>query len=353
MKKQKSLSNRTLTSKWSSIIIIALLISIIGCNPEETVTTGSYEKGIIIVNEGLFRTGTAEITHSLNNETTQNVFSQTNNRPLGDIAQSMAYYDNKYYIVVNNSNKIEVVDMEFVSVAAFENIIQPRYIQFTNGKGYVSSWDNGGEVYVIDPTTGAVLKKIATDLGSEKMLIHDGMLYVANCGGWESTNTLSVINTNTDAVEATLEVGINPMDIVLDNHHNIWILLAGKYNASWTEIAGAGLVKIDPQSNQILETIGFEASSDAANSLCTSGQTLFYIYNGGINEMSVDASVAPSAPIIPGQFYKLYLNSSKLYACYAGDYTSAGKVLIYNQTEQIPTDSIQTGVIPTYVLFRN
>ncbi|MDD2564518.1 MAG: hypothetical protein PHU27_09925 [Salinivirgaceae bacterium] len=353
MKTQNRRTKKTFTSKWSVILMLPLLISFVGCSPKESETTGNYEKGILILNEGLFNSGTADITHYLNNITQQNVFSQTNNRPLGDIGQSMTYYDGKYYIVVNNSNKIEVVDMDFVSIAAFENLTLPRYIQFANGKGYVSSWANDGQVYVIEPATGAVLKTISTDPGSEKMLLHDNMLYVANSGGFGSSNTISIINTNTDSVEVTLEVGSNPIDLVIDTQRNLWVLLAGQYDASWTEVEGAGLVKIAPQTNQILETIAFESSTGTANSLCTNGQDLFYNYNGGIHKMSIDATIAPSAPAISGQFYKLYLNASKLYACDAGDYSTPGKVLIYNQTEQLATDTIHAGIIPSYILFRN
>lgn len=346
---------KSLANKLSTFSIVALAFSMLftACKPEDSTLSGNFEKGILILNEGNFGSGNSDVTHHINNTTQQNIFNLSNNRPLGDVGQSMAYYDGKYYIVVNNSDKIEVVDMNFKSVTAFEGIIQPRYMEFINGKAYVSSWGNGGQVYVIEPATGAILKIIPTDLGSEKMLCHDGYIYVANCGGWATGNTISIINTATDDIELTVEVGTNPTDIILDDQNNIWILLAGQYAANWLDVTDAGLVKFNPQTNEIIATIPFNISTGQANSLCSKGGLLYYIYNGGINEIATDATEAPTTPIILGNFYKLHINNTTFYACDAGNFTEQGNVFVFNAGSETATDTIPTGIGPSYILFRN
>jgi YVTN family beta-propeller protein len=339
-----------------AVLILAIFLSLSSCKPEDERVYGSYERGILIVNEGLMNAGTAEITYynPATKQTQQNIFGAANsNRALGDVAQSMTYYNGLYYIVVNNSNKIEVVDMEFKSVTAFENIQQPRYLQFAGGKCYVSSWGNGGQVYVLSPTTGSLIKTIATGSGSERMMLIDGMIYVANSGGWGHGTTISVINTGTDEVEQTIEVGDNPIDMVLDNENMLWILLAGKYNDIWTEVTGAGLVKINPRTNQKVLTVDFAISTGTAVSLCTDGQILYYLYNGGINRMGTNMGVAPASPFILGYFYKLYLNNSKFYACDPGNWQTSGKVYGINPVTGVGTDTITTGLIPSFILFRH
>jgi YVTN family beta-propeller protein len=358
MKHEKTNRMNNLLRKafFPALAAVVISMSFSSCKPEDERVYGSYERGILIVNEGLMNAGTAEITHynPTTKQTQQNIFGAANsNRALGDVAQSMTYYNGLYYIVVNNSNKIEVVDMEFKSVTAFENIQQPRYIQFGGGKCYVSSWGNGGQVYVLSPATGSLIKTIPTGFGPEKMMLIDGMIYVANSGGWGHGTTISVINTGTDEVEQTIEVGDNPIDMVLDNENMLWVLLAGKYNESWTEVTGAGLVKINPRTNQKTLTVDFTTSTGTAVSLCTDGQTLYYLYNGGINRMGTNMEVAPASPFISGYFYKLYFNNAKFYACDPGIWQTSGKVYEINPTTGVGTDTITAAIGPSYVLFRN
>ncbi len=358
MKHEKTNRMNNLLRKilFPALAVVAISMSFSSCKPEDERVYGSYEQGILIVNEGIMNAGTAEITHynPTTRQTQQNIFGAANaNRPLGDVAQSMTYYNGLYYIVVNNSNKIEVVDMEFKSVMVFENIIQPRYLQFAGGKCYVSSWGNGGQVYVLSPATGSLIKTISTGPGSERMMLIDGMVYVTNSGGWGHGTTISVINTANNEVEQTIEVGDNPIDMVLDNDNMLWVLLAGKYNESWTEVTGAGLVKINPRTNQKVLTVDFAASTGTAVSLCTDGQTLYYLYNGGINRMGTNMEVAPASPFISGYFYKLYLKNSKFYVCDPGNWQTSGKVYGINPATGVGTDTIITGIIPSFVLFRN
>ena len=68
---------------------------------------------MIVVNEGLFGTGTADISVVYEDGTTiWNAFERANGVPMGDVAQSITYFNGKYFVVLNGSAKIEVVEPE-------------------------------------------------------------------------------------------------------------------------------------------------------------------------------------------------------------------------------------------------
>src|SRR5690349_18079729 len=72
-----------------------------------------YQSGLFIVNEGSFGTPNGEISFfdRTTKTITNKLFETVNNRPLGgDVVQSMLIYQDKAYIVCNNSNKVEVTD---------------------------------------------------------------------------------------------------------------------------------------------------------------------------------------------------------------------------------------------------
>ncbi|MGI6478432.1 MAG: YncE family protein [Salinivirgaceae bacterium] len=343
-------TTKKLTSLSRIATIFLLAVVAVSCKPEKKEEIGNYEKGIFILNEGLFQHGTSEVTYynPSTKQAQQDIFSAVNSRALGDVGQSIEFYDNKYYIVVNNSDKIEVVDMNFKSVAVFEGVAKPRFLKFNAGKCYVTSWGNEG-VLVLSPSNGAVLERISVGRGAEGMQLIGTKLYVANSGGYEVDSTVSVVNIANSQVE-TINVGYNPGSFAVDNNDNLWVLLQGKYNADWS-VSGAGLAKINPSTNEVMSKIDFE--SGMASSLCSNGDNLYYLFNGGINKASINDTQAPAEHFVSGYFYKLFYKSGKLYATDAGDWSSDGKVCVFDANTGTALDTIPAGIGPTYVLFRD
>jgi hypothetical protein len=68
--------------------------------------------GVFITNEGNFLYGNASVSYyqkSLD-ELRLDLFSDANQLPLGDVCQSLFILEDKIFVVVNNSGKVEVVN---------------------------------------------------------------------------------------------------------------------------------------------------------------------------------------------------------------------------------------------------
>ena len=121
-----------------SLFVSAILFGLTSCNDNDDPTPlpkGDYEKGFFISNEGNFGTPNASITFMAKDmlQPSHNVYSSINNHALGDVLQSLTFNDDYAYLVVNNSNKIEVVDRyTFIIKVLWKQESIMRHISFGN-----------------------------------------------------------------------------------------------------------------------------------------------------------------------------------------------------------------------------
>jgi hypothetical protein len=123
--------------------------------PIVSITSG----GVYVTNEGNFQFGNAEVSYysPSQNAVTEDLFQPANNRKLGDVCQSMYFFNGKAYLVINNSNKIEVVNQNtFVSIATITGLVSPRYfLPVSNNKAYVTDL-TANKISIIDLTSNTV-----------------------------------------------------------------------------------------------------------------------------------------------------------------------------------------------------
>lgn len=115
---------------FSKAILALIVLSVTSCEKDTTTIHGKFAKGVFIVNEGNFTNGNASVSFFDRDSltVTNDIFDKINGRPLGDVAQSMNEFNEKYYIVVNNSSKVEIVNSsDFVSTGVINGFALPRY----------------------------------------------------------------------------------------------------------------------------------------------------------------------------------------------------------------------------------
>ena len=91
----------------------------------------------IVVNEGQFGYGTSSLTLlSWSGNVSNDVFRKINNRPMGDVAQSLTKIGDNYYVPLNNSRKIEAFDsktFESIETMSINEDVIPMYVQHLGG----------------------------------------------------------------------------------------------------------------------------------------------------------------------------------------------------------------------------
>ena len=88
-----------------------------GPEPTPEPQPDAYAKGLYILNEGLFQMNNSTLSYYdfSTGEFTENIFLDVNHRGLGDVGNDLEHYGSKLYIVVNNSNIVEVVDAKLLN----------------------------------------------------------------------------------------------------------------------------------------------------------------------------------------------------------------------------------------------
>lgn len=321
--------------------------------------------GVFIVNEGAFGSGNSSVSY-LNfatNTMYNHIFENTNNYPLGDLAQSMHIHQNKAYLIVNNSQKIEVVDAAtFTSQATITGFSGPRYMVAKSGKAYVSDWF-ADEIKIVDLNSNMITGTIGTGSGPEQMLLAGNFLFVANVGGWGSDSTVTVINTNTESVIATIQVGINPNSIRMDANGSIWVLCGGStgpdYIGGTADDISGSLWRINPVNYNVEQQFQMNSFDHPSKlQISGNGSELFYLngmdgYNGKIMKMNITSSSLPTIPGTSKEFYGIGIDpvSGAVLGGYAPGFSQNGYVYRFTPAfTQI--DSMEVGIAPNYFVFQ-
>ena len=350
-----------------TFLFLTLTASLVSCTEEtrtaESVPLGDYENGVLILNQGNFGVGNATISYLSNDLNTfqNNIFSLVNpNVILGDTAQDIGFNNNMAYVVLNVSNKIQIVNRYTLKNIGSISIglTNPRYIAFANGKAYVTCWGNASSatddyVAVINLTTNTVSSIIPVVEGPERILENNGKLYVAHKGGYGYGNKITVINTSTDTISNTITVGDVPESMRITGT-TMYVICSGNPNYAPTETAGQ-LTKIDLSTNTVSSSIAFSLTSHPSN-LDFYNNELYYTVAENVFKTTTASTTLPTSPLfsVTAQgvygIYSFEVENNKIYIGDAVDYSSNGKIYVYSITGALQNTKT-VGVIPAGFYF--
>ena len=314
------------------------------------------ESGLFITNEGNFQYGNASLSYydpearHVENE----VFHRANAMHLGDVAQSMTIYDNKGWVVVNNSHVIFAIDLtSFKEVGRITNLTSPRYIHFISPeKAYVTQlWDN--RIFIINPRrfeiTGYIeCPNMTMESGSTEQMVQQGRYLYVNC--WSYQNRILKIDTESDRVVDELEVGVQPTSLALDKHSKLWTLTDGGFAGSPYGYEAPTLCRIDLDRFEVERTFLFSVGDDPSEIVINAaGDTLYWI-NDDVWEMDVTADELPTHPFLFSRNTKYYgltvsPTNGDIYVADAIDYQQQGIIYRYSKGGEL-LDQFYVGIIP-------
>lgn len=333
------------------------------------------EKAVFVVNEGNFMYGNASLTfyNPKSGDVQNDVFYHANALPLGDVAYSMQICDSLGYIVVNNSGKIYIMNVNtFRYTGKITGFTSPRHLLFlSDTKAYVSDL-YARSISIINPK----LRKITGHINlanhqsmfnqhpSEQMIRYGNFVFT---NAWSYDDKILVIDSRVDQLIDSIRVTKQPNSMVIDKNGKLWVLSDGGYQGSRFGQECPALTRINPINRKIERVYVFNDSLASPNSLVMNPQrdTLYFLYNSwagaalthaGLYTMSITDTQLPLLPLVEQQnrlFYSLDVDpsSGKLYLSDAIDFMQRGNVMVFSSGGTL-IDQFKAGIIPAAFCFK-
>ncbi|MFD1631924.1 YncE family protein [Pseudopedobacter beijingensis] len=367
---------------------IATVLSVASCRKDPKILPSEEEQvtpedpsssliGFYLLNEGNMYMNKASLDYFdfTTGKYSRNIYEEANptiTKGLGDVGNDIGIYGSKLYVVVNNSNKVEVLDAKTRKSLAQIELVNCRYITFYKGKAYASAYlaeignpnASEGSVSEIDTTTLKISRKVTVGRQPEELTVVNNLLYVANSGGYSPENyetTVSVVDLTSFKEIKRIEVAPNLHRLKKDKYGDIYVTSRGDYDAIPSK-----LFVIDTQTDQVKKTFDIGVSnlwidndSDVAylyasefnyntHETVMSYKTL-NVKTEELNQKSFITDGTDAEIKIP---YGISINpfTKEVYLTDAGNYTTPGTLYCFNK-EGKKKWTVTTGDIPAHMAF--
>lgn len=347
-------------------LLFAAAIAFVGfnsCSDDDKSDFKPLPYRFIVVNEGNFGKATSDLSVIGTDNTIQNnVFERANQRTLGDIGQSAVYIDDKIYVPVNNSNKVEVIDAEdFESEATilFEaKTSSPIYIlPLKENKAVVS--DYAKQLTIINTEENTIIEKVELQNNITQMAESQGKIF-----GFAG-NQLIIIDINNLKNQRTVDISsatpsIYNSKILKDKNSNIWMISTEK------------LVRINASTEKIDKEFLFAESALEVKSWPTpfidinkAGNAIYLVAGNkgnkentaqAIFKIDINSNSLPEKPLfeLPTEIMQPYnmavSPTETIVVCDAIDYSQSGVVYEYDAKGK-ELNKWTAGILPQFVLF--
>jgi YVTN family beta-propeller protein len=337
--------------KETPFLILLLVVSCVKLNPEEVnnSTTINSDGLVLIGNEGNFQYGNASLSsfNKTTGETNYNIYQELNDSQLGDVLHSISHIDHDFYLVINNSGKIIIVDdQSLLYKNEINQLNSPRkIIKVNSGKFYITDL-YGSKLYVYNSYDES-LGEIKVTGHCEDLLKHNGEAFVCNV----ENNQIYVIDINSNSLVDSIPVVDNPICIKEDNLQRLWVLSSGN---SQNNISSSISI-INPQTREIINTFSLENNESSASKLRINNSTNeVYFLNKHVYKInSINETNPELIWINTGEnFYNLEIDpyNNDIYLTNARDYVQNGALIVLDNQGNFKGE-YDTQIIPKSIVF--
>lgn len=299
-----------------TVVVVSVLIFLAACKKDkpdpgtQKLPPVSVAK-VLLVCEGSLGNGNASLgVYDLATDSVYaDVYAAANGRSLGDVFQSVCGIGNQYWLAVNNSDQIQIVDTGSFRTTATIAVSKPRYIlPLSAGKGIV------GELFrnklgVLDFQSRSLTRELSLPRRNAEGLLKKGAYIWTAC--WDETcNQIYLLDTAvTTVVDSIALPRYAPHTLAEDKNGNVWVLSGNVYKG-----APASLLCFDA-SRKMVRSFLFPDQVDPIK-LClnNSRDTLYFLevnYDGGTDRngvfrMGITQTSLPEQPFIacqPNQYF--------------------------------------------------
>jgi DNA-binding beta-propeller fold protein YncE len=272
----------------------------------------------------------------------------------------MTRVGNRFFLCVNNSDQVRVIDATTYASVGVISVPQPRYmLDMGNGTAWVSSLYHN-KIYRINTSGLSVVDTLSLPAQSaEGMCLLNGSVYAA-C--WDTSyNKIVVLDAVSGAAQRTIRIaGYAPQEVLADKEQMLWVLSGNAVDGR-----NAALTRIDPSTGAILDSFLFPATVNPVRPVFNpTKDTLYFIeadYSGasvynGIFRMGIHESSLPVQAFLRAGAYSYFwaLGVDPIRGTiYAGDprgFAQAGLVYTVRQ-DGTKQDSFKVGIGPGHFYF--
>ncbi|WP_256009643.1 YncE family protein [Desertivirga xinjiangensis] len=368
------------------LISSTLLCSVFSCRKdpavipeqEETVPPNGQStevRGFYLLNEGNLNMNKASLDYFDFNSGIyrRNIYNETNpeiTKGLGDVGNDIGIYGSKLYVVVNVSNKVEVLDAKSGKRIRQIDIANCRYITFHKGRAYVSAYLGvvgdpkapAGKVSEVDTAALQITREVTVGRQPEEMAVVADKLYVANSGGYsppDYESTISVIDLSSFTELKRIEVAINLHRLKKDKYGDLYVSSRGDY----FDIPSR-LFVIDTKDDRVKKVF-----NTAVSNFCIDQDTAYlysteFSYQTGENEVSYKMINVKDETMLDGRFITdgteyhiktpqgivVHPVTKDVFITDAKDYVSPGTLYCFSK-EGKKKWQVTTGDIPAHIAF--
>jgi len=244
-----------------SCVCILVAFWFAGCDSEGEDYPSVLQQGgeieALVLNEGLFTTNTGALSLIYKDgSVVTDVFRDVNRRPLGDVAQSITKINGHYFIVLNNSKKIEVVDpVSFRSLGTirYTRAGLPRYIvPVSPTEAIVSDLDRQLVRIRTQPPYGDAVEFIPVERPVEYMVVAENKLFGMTAGGLYVFDVADISKEKGRVIKAVRNEEVTKScQLLVDYRGYIWALLHEKQGST---VTGISFACVDPKTERVIAT---------------------------------------------------------------------------------------------------
>lgn len=374
-------------------IYIIMCVLLAACREDEVVVPTEYElipslihagqqvKGMYLLNEGNMGSNkcTLDYVDYVQGYYVRNLYAERNPtviKELGDVGNDIQQYGSRIYVVVNCSNKIEILDARTARRIGQVNIPNVRYVRFHRGYAYATSYVGPvqlnnpnavqGAVYKIDTLSMKAVAKCTVGFQPDELCVLGQYIYVANSGGYMAPNydnTVSVIELEGFKQVEKIPVAINLHHIKADSEGKLWVTSRGDYQGIHSKMFVLSKKK-GRNEMQVTDTLDIPCSN-----FCISGDSLYYYsteWNNYTQKNSITYGIinTHTKQQVSNRFItdgtekditipygiNIHPETHDIYVTDAKNYVSSGVLHCYGK-DGVRKWSVRTGDIPAHMCF--
>jgi YVTN family beta-propeller protein len=342
------------------LIAITFVMVLASCHKDKVIpksdTPTATRAGLYVLNQGGFGSNNSTLTYYdyTTKQLTPDLFSSVNGSKIGDTGNDVEIYGSKMYIIVNNSNRVDVVNAKTGKLIKQDSVHQCRSVAFYKGNAFITSYD--GNVAVMDTTSLTINKYITVGRNPEQLVVSNDKLYVANSGGLSFGNpdkTVSVIDLTSLTETKKIPVTANPVSVAADTFGNVYVISVGDF----ASIKGGITIidnKTDAVKSQFTPAFGFNVP------LIAQGDFVYYVtldnkiavYNAKTQAPAQTNFITDGTVITTPYALAADALTGEIFVTDAKDYSSNGTLFAFDKTGKLEY-SITVGINPGKIAFVN